>query len=223
MIFKALFSGKRSAIPASKLPIPDSFVDVFVGGRPSRSVTVESVGPKVLVTREALGRAGEMARFIYATPAGRFRFGTRIVGVSGQTTTFELPRQVELVAAASGAQKRSSVRLDALVPGYWRYAPNGKGVGEFAKGNVRDISRGGCSLIADRQFKLGQTVEVKLQLSSTGVPLVLLGEVMRAEPIPTSGKHSHGLRFQAVTAQEDHAIMEFINRRQAELRNRGLV
>jgi hypothetical protein len=40
--------------------------------------------------------------------------------------------------------------------------------------------------------------------------------------VPTSGKHSHGLRFQGVTPDEDRAILEFINKKQADLRSRGL-
>jgi hypothetical protein len=45
---------------------------------------------------------------------------------------------------------------------------------------------------------------------------------MRVEQIPTSGRFSHGMRFHGLTAEEDYAILDFINRRQAELRNRGL-
>jgi c-di-GMP-binding flagellar brake protein YcgR len=101
-------------------------------------------------------------------------------------------------------------------------APGGKGVGDFMKGSIRDISRGGCALIMDRMCKVGQTIEVKMTLSSTAPPLTVLGEVMRAEQVKTSGKFSHGLRFHGLTPVEDRAILEFINRRTSELRNRGL-
>jgi c-di-GMP-binding flagellar brake protein YcgR len=52
--------------------------------------------------------------------------------------------------------------------------------------------------------------------------VVLLGEVMRHDHIPTSGKHSHGLRFQGVRPEEEQAIVDFINKKQADLRSRGL-
>ena len=65
-------------------------------------------------------------------------------------------------------------------------------------------------------------VEVKMALRGDAAPLVTLGEVMRSEQIPTSGKHSHGLRFHGLRPDEDQAILEFINRRQAELRSRSL-
>lgn len=220
-MFKALFGGK-TAISPTKLPVVNSFVDVMVGGRAARSVTVEACGSKGIVTREVLGRAGEVAIIIYNTPAGRFRLQTRITGATASSTQFEFPKRVDLVGAAKGAQKRSSVRLDALVTGSWRFAPGGKGTGEFMRATIRDISRGGCALNTDRPLKLGTMVEVKLQLASGAPPITLLAEVMRHEEIKSSGKHSHGLRFHGVRPEEDHAIIEFINRKQAELRSRGL-
>ncbi|MDP9025733.1 MAG: PilZ domain-containing protein, partial [Candidatus Eremiobacteraeota bacterium] len=85
------------------------------------------------------------------------------------------------------------------------------------------ISRGGCSLICDRELKFGTEVEVQLPLRGGGAaPLALRGEVMRHEHIAQSGKHSHGLRFTGLRPDEDHAIIEFINRKQTDLRNRGL-
>ena len=220
-MLKSLFS-KTTLIPAAKLPQLHSFVDVMAGGRPARQVTVESIGPKGIVTRETLGKAGEVAIIVYQAQAGRFRAQTKIASTGNAMTTFEMPRKVSLIGAATGAQKRQSVRLDAIVSGHWRFAPKGIGSGDWAKGTIRDISRGGCSLIIDRGIKHHMQVEVRMQLRPEGEPLVLLGEVMRHEVIKTSGKHSHGLRFNGIRPAEDQAIVEFINRRQAELRSRGL-
>jgi hypothetical protein len=220
-MFKTLFGGKPS-VPAAKLPAPHTFVDVVVGGRQARSVTVESVGPRGIVTRDVLGRAGETAVILYTTTGGRYRASTKILAVNANNTHFDTPKRVELVGSTSGSQKRSSVRLDTLVPGHWRFAPGGKGSGEFHRATVRDISRGGCSLIVDRAIKGGTTVEVRIPLKPDSPPITLLGEVVRHQEIKASGKHSHGLRFHGVTPEEDHAIVDFINRKQAELRNRGL-
>ena len=222
MIFKSLFGGKGT-IPQSKLPQQNAFVDVIVGGRAARSVTVEACTAKGIVTRDVLGRQGEAATIIYTTPQGKFRMQTRIAGTSASSTQFEFPKKVDLVGAVTGSQKRSSVRLDTLVNGHWRFAPGGKGSGEFMRATIRDISRGGCALNTDRALKLGTMVEVKVVLRDGAPPLALLGEVMRHEEIKTSGKHSHGLRFHGVRPEEDHAIIEFINRKQADLRRRGLV
>ncbi len=220
-MLKAFFN-KSSSVPLSKLPQLHSFVDVIAGGRPVRQVTVESIGAKGIVTRDTLGKAGETAVIVYQSPAGRFRMQTKIAATGNATTTFELPRSVSLIGAATGGQKRQSVRLDAIVTGQWRFAPGGIGTGEWAKCSVRDISRGGCSLIIDRGLKNHAQVEVKIQLRPDAPELALLGEVMRHEVIKASGKHSHGLRFHGIRPAEDQAIVEFINRRLADLRSRGL-
>jgi hypothetical protein len=222
-MFKSLFGAKSSNVPHSKLPPLHSFVDVMVGGRPARNVTVDAVGPKGIVTKECLGRVGESAVIIYTAPDGRFRMHTKIASATAATTQFDTTAKVSLIGAATASQKRSSVRLDTLVTGAWRFAPGGVGTGEFARGTIRDISRGGCSLICERAMKLGTKLEVQLPLRSGGAaPVVLLGEVMRHDHIPTSGKHSHGLRFQGVRPEEEQAIVDFINKKQADLRSRGL-
>jgi c-di-GMP-binding flagellar brake protein YcgR len=221
VIFKSLFGNSKKTIPEDKLPALHSFVDVTVGGRAARSVSVEEAGPGRLVLGDVVGRKGERGVFVYQNALGKFRFPATILEVRGGKTYFDMPAKIE--ALGGGAhQKRSSVRLDTLLSGHWRMAPSGKGVGEFMRGSIRDISRGGCSLITDRLCKAGQTLEVKVALSSNAPPLVVLGEVMRVEQVPTSGKYSHGLRFQGLTAGEDRAILDFINRRTAELRSRGL-
>ena len=222
MILKGLF-GARTPVTSANLPQLNSFVEVIVGGRSARSVSVESIGPKGIVTSETLGRVGEAALIVYTTPNGRFRAQTKIVAATGGTTTFETPKKVDTPGGAGeGMQKRQNVRLDTLVSGHWRLAPGGKGVGEFARGTIRDISRGGCSLITERAVKQGQMVEVRMSLRPDGHPITLLGEVVRYQEIRSSGRHSHGLRFHGVHPEEDQAIVEFINRKQAELRSRGL-
>ncbi len=222
-MFKSLFRGKSAVVPASKLPQAHSLIDVIVDGRSARQVMVDEVDAKGVVTKECLGRVGETAVLVYGAIAGRFRAETKIVSTTAQTTRFEIPRSTRLVGAATAPQKRSSMRMDTLAPGQWRFAPSGVGTGEFLRGTIRDISRGGCSLICERQLKLGTAVEVRIALrSGTSEPVTLLAEVMRHEHIAQSGKHSHGLRFQGIRPEEDQAIVEYINRKQADLRNRGL-
>ena len=221
-MFRSLFGAKTPELPLSKLPQLNTFIDVIVGGRASHSVTVEAVSAKGITTKECLGRVGESAIIVYTAVVGRYRAQTKIVGATSTTTQFDAPHNLRLIGASTGEQKRSSVRLDTLVTGGWRFATGGIGSGEFTRGTVRDISRGGCSLICERGLKLGTKVEVQLPLKSGTPPLMLLGEVMRHEVIPSSGKHSHGLRFSGIRPDEDQAIAEFINRKQSDLRNRGL-
>lgn len=220
-MFKSLF-GRGADVDPNKLPQLNSFIDALVGGRPARQAAVEAVSVKGVKTSGVLGRSGETAILVYTTPTGRYRMETKVTVVSSSSTQFEASRRVSLIGANSDGQKRQSVRLDALVSGEWRFAPRGIGTGEFAKATIRDISRGGCSLILDRELKLQTAVEVRMKLRPEGEPLTLLGEVMRHEKIQTSGKYSHGLRFQGIRPGEDQAIIDFINRRQADLRSRGL-
>lgn len=224
-MLKGLFSGKSGVLPLAKLPQLHSFVDVIVGGRAMRQVTVEAVGAKGITTSEAtLGSVGESAVLVYQAPSGRYRCSTKIAAIGQSKTTFDMPRKVSLIGTSTGggSQQRKSVRLDAIVMGTWRFAPNGIGHGSFEKATLRDISRGGCSLIIDRGLRKGQQVEVQMQLKPDGPTFTFFGEVMRVETIKTSGKHSHGLRFQGIRPDEDQAIVEFINRKQSELRSRGL-
>lgn len=222
MILRSLFgsTGKNKPIPEESLPALHSFVDVSVAGRATRSVPVEDLTARSVVVGEVLGRTGERGAFVYETFAGKFRFGSNIVEVRDGMTVFALPPKVESVAGA--AQKRSSMRLDALISGSWRFAPGGNPVGEFMRANIRDISRGGCALISDRECRVGQMLEVRLNLRSMQAPLTVLAEVMRVSQVPTSGKFSHGLRFHGLQRDGDVAIVEFINTRLAELRSRGL-
>ncbi len=222
MLFKSLFrvGAKTKSVPEERLPVLHSFIDVTVMGRSARSVSVEEIGPDAIVVGDIVGRAGERAAFVYQNPAGRFRFGTTVDQVKDGMTYFKMPERIE--ALGGGAQKRSSVRMDVLIAGLWRLTNNGKGTGEFLKGNIRDISRGGCALILDRACKVGQLLEVKMNIRADAPPLTVLGEVMRVEVVQTSGKHSHGLRFHGLTPDEDRAILEFINKKQADLRSRGL-
>ena len=221
-MFKGRF-GRAVVLPPEKLPQLHSIVDVLAGGRPSRQVMVESITSKEIVTKDCIGRVGEPAVIVYGAVAGRFRAETKIVAASATSTRFAMPRKLSAIALPRGGQKRSSVRLDTLVSGAWRLAPKGTGVGPFARATIRDISRGGCSLICERELRIGAEVEVELELQpGGGPPLAMISEVMRHEHLERSGKHCYGLRFTSVTAAADHAIVEFINRKQTDLRNRGL-
>lgn len=223
MIFKSIFrsSQPKISVPEEQMPVLHSFVDVSVSGRRMRSVAVEEISDQHIAVGDAIGRAGERGAFVYQNSSGKFRFGATILQVKNGFTYFTLPKKVEALGGGS-AQKRASVRMDTLLAGTWRMAPDGVGVGEFMKGSIRDISCGGCALITDRQCKVGQWLEVRINLKSDAQPLTLVGEIKRCEVVPTSGKFSHGLRFHALTPEEDKAIREFIHRRQTELRNRGL-
>lgn len=223
MILRSIFGRRSGPLPAEKLPQLHAFIDLAVGGRTLCQAVVEAIDARGILVGAALGKAGEQATMIYMTSVGRFKAKARIIALEGPNTLIALPTSATMVGAAGGgAQKRQSVRMDALVSGAWRFAPGDKGTGDFTKCSIRDISRSGCSVILDRELRLGMKIEVRLHLNTSSQPLTLLAEVMRHELIEQSGKHSHGVRFQGVHPDEDQAILDFIHRRQSELRNRGL-
>ncbi|GAC1544771.1 MAG: hypothetical protein NVS2B17_26300 [Candidatus Velthaea sp.] len=211
----------------AKLPALHAFVDISMPRGLSGSVSIDAIAPKTIATAVVPGlTVGSVAIFVYTNPAGKFRFATKCIAITGSQAIFDLPKSIETLQRASGAgdgaQKRTTVRLDTTVPAQWRYASGGKGNGEFMRGSLTDISRSGASLISDREISKGSQVEVRLALNSDSAPLMLLSEVMRTSKIERSGKHSLGLRFHGMSQADDRAVMEFINKRQAERRSRGL-
>ncbi|HZO92318.1 MAG TPA: PilZ domain-containing protein [Candidatus Baltobacteraceae bacterium] len=204
----------------SKLPQLNAFVDLTVaGGGPRGSVCVEAMDARAITVSALPGlRAGATGIFNYHNAAGTFRFSSKCVGLH-RTARFAIPAKIESVG---GATQRSAVRIDATVQAQWRFAPNGKAMGEYVRSSLTDISRTGASLISERDLKTGTSLEVRFAISSGAAPLVVLGEVMRSAKLETAAKYSLGLRFHGVTPEQDRAIVEFINKRLAERRSRGL-
>ena len=223
MLFRALgFKPKVDASLRHRLPALNSFVDIHLAKvlRPA-SVCVETIGASAFQTSTPPGlTAGMGAVFSYSTDQGKYRFAAKCSAIKGPHATFAMPSRIEEVQKFGG-QKRASVRLDTTVPGQWRFAPAGKGIGTLSKGSITDISRTGASLIIDRELHQGTQVELQVSLNTT-TPMSFLGEVKRVQKIPASGKVSHGLMFHGIRPDEDKKIMEFINKRQAERRSRGL-
>jgi hypothetical protein len=207
-----------------KLPNVNSFVDLtMTGGGPRGSVCLEGISDRTLTVGSLPGtKIGATGVFSYSNVVGRFRFSAKCVGLKGPNALFALPERVETLQVFSGAAQRNAVRIDATVPAQWRFAPAGRGHGDYVRASLTDISRSGSSLIVDREMKKGTSLELRFALSTAVAPLVLLAEVMRSSAVEGTKKVSLGLRFQGVKPEEDRAIMEFINRRQAERRNRGL-
>ncbi|MBV8580976.1 MAG: PilZ domain-containing protein [Candidatus Eremiobacteraeota bacterium] len=207
-----------------KLPAVNAFVELMMTGNgPRGSVCVESLNDRTFTVTALPGvKPGGTGVFSYQNPVGKFRFSSKCAGLRGNAAVFVTPERIETIQVFSGAQKRAAVRIDATVPAQWRFAPSGKGTGDYVRASLTDISRSGASLIVDREVKRGTFLEFRFGISTAAAPLVLLGEVMRTSKIETSGKNSLGLRFHGLKPDEDRAIMEFINKRQAERRNRGL-
>ena len=226
MVMRALgFKSKPSgAALKAKLPAANSFVDLSVpGGRGTASVCVEQIDSKGFTCTAAPDvKPGSVAVFVYSGEGGKYRFNAKCNSIRGEHAAFDLPKSIETLAKFGGSQQRQTVRLDAVVPAHWRAAQGGQGRGEFVRASLTDISRSGASLIIGHELARGTQVEVRFTLNSEASPVTLLCEVMRTSKIGTAGKVSLGLKFHGIRPEDDRAIMEFINKRQAERRSRGL-
>ena len=207
-----------------KLPQVNSFVELtMTRGGPRGSVCLEGLNDRNLTVGGLPGtKPGDTGVFSYANPVGRFRFSSKCIELRGGTAVFAVPDRVETLQVFSGAQKRTAVRIEATVPAQWRIALEGQGIGDYARGSLTDISRSGASLMVDREVKNGACIEIRFALPATATPLVMRCEVVRSSDIETTKRLSLGLRFQGPTPDDERAIMEFINKRQADRRNRGL-
>jgi hypothetical protein len=225
MGFLGLF-GKKA--PSGKqlremLPSLHSFVDVNVRNGPKGSVCFENAGPTTFATSVLPGMSpGQQVIFNYSNSGGKFRFNAAVKAVDAKQATFGLPGKIETVQRFGGSVKRTNVRIDTTVSVQWRYGSTGQIQGEWQKGVLSDISRTGSSLSTDKIIKTGNLIELKIPLAHDGDPINVKADARRVDKIEGTAKYNVGLSFHPLKAEHEKAIIEFINRRQVDLRNRGL-
>jgi c-di-GMP-binding flagellar brake protein YcgR len=205
------------------LPALHSFVDVAVKNGPKGSICFENAGTKTFLTSALDGMAaGQSVNFLYSNAHGRYRFTATVTATDGKQATFAMPARIDTVKKFTGAHKRTTARIDTTVAMMWRYAQVGKIATEWQKAVVSDISRTGCSLATDKAIKVGNTLELKLPLRAGGGDVELRAEAMRVDTIAATKKFSVGLKFSSGQPDAERAVLDYINRRQTDLRGRGL-
>jgi len=222
-VFRVFGFAKKDPGIRAKMPRLHALLTVIrAGGTPATGALAE-LGPESFRVESSLpGVPGAIYVMTYQTESGKHRFAAKCLSVGEDGMRFAYPRSIDKLVGPGQTAGRQTLRLQTTVRGEWRLAKGGKGEGRFARGSVGDISRSGASLITDAQLHAGSEVELKLLLSALSEPLVLLAEVVRSAPAGASRKTLHGLHFMGLTANDDRTIMEYINRRQAERRARGL-
>jgi len=221
------FLGIKKAPPAKQLremlPSLHSFVDVSVRSGPKGSVCFENAGVKTFMTSVLPGMSpGQQVVFSYQNTGGKYRFNTVVKAADAKQATFDIPGKIETVQKFGGSAKRSNVRIDTTVNVQWRYASDGKIESEWQKGVLSDISRAGSSLATEKTIKVGHKLELKMALTPNGQPTVARADAKRVGKIANTSKFNVGLAFQALKPDAERAVIDFINRRQVDLRNRGL-
>jgi hypothetical protein len=206
------------------LPSLHSFVEVTVRNGPKGSVCFENAGATSFATSVLPGMSpGQQASFNYQNTAGHYRFVASVKAVDAKQATFALPGKIETLKKFGGSAKRTNVRIDTTVTIQWRYSSEGKIESEWQKGILSDISRTGSSLSTDKVIKTGNILELKIPLGGADAqPLLVRADARRVDKIEGTAKYNVGLSFHPLKAEHDRAIIEFINRRQVDLRNRGL-
>jgi c-di-GMP-binding flagellar brake protein YcgR len=205
------------------MPSLHSFVDIAVRNGPKGSVCFENAGLKTFATSVLPGMsAGQQVSFNYSNTGGKYRFSTAVKAVDAKQATFELPGKIETVQKFGGTRKRTTVRIDTTVTVQWRYSSTGKIESEWQKGVLSDISRTGSSLTTDRTIKVGNILELKIPLAGDAPPTTVRADARRVDKIEGTAKFNVGLAFHPLKPEADRAIIDFINRRQVDLRNRGL-
>lgn len=204
------------------LPAIHSFVECVVRDGPKGQICFEGAGIKTITTTALDGmQPGQLAIVSYTNTSGKYSFQSHVVGINGKQATLELPGQIKTLQKFAGARQRNAVRVDTTVNVTWRFTPSGKIATDYQKATLSDLSTGGAQLTVDRELKAGMKVDCQVPLSPAGPPVLIQGEVRRTDKT-RSGKFNAGLRFVGLSAEAQQAIVDFINRRQADLRSRGL-
>src|SRR5665213_1778490 len=133
----------------------NSFVDLTItGGGPRGSVCVETLTERSMGVGALPGtKPGGTGVFSYSNAVGRFRFSAKCVELRGGNAFFAIPERIETLQIFSGASQRTAVRIDATVPAQWRFAPSGKGSGDYVRGSLTDISRSARSAIGPGRWR----------------------------------------------------------------------
>jgi c-di-GMP-binding flagellar brake protein YcgR len=222
--FFSFLGFKRAPSPKqmkAMLPSIHQFVDVAVKNGPKGSICFENAGAKTFLTSTIPGMsAGQQVIFNYQTASGKYRFTAAVKSIADKQATFELPAKIDTVQKFAGAKKRTNVRIDTTMQVQWRYAPAGKIETEWQKGTLSDLSRTGSSLAVEREVKTGTIVELKISLGSETV--ATRADARRVDKIAGKDRYTVGLAFHPLKPEAEKAIVEFINRRQVDLRSRGL-
>lgn len=218
---QALGIGKKSPQQLrAMLPQTHAQIDVMVRGGSKGQVFFEGSTLKTFTTSALPGlTVGATVVFSYKTASGRYRFSAPCVKLAPPQAIFDMPASIQQLEKFA-VVKRTNVRLDTTTTCQWRFAPTGKIETDYRPGSITDISRSGASLIIERELKAGTQLELKIALGAA--PVAFRGEVKRIVKVENTNKTSHGVQFAPLTPAQDKAIIEFINRRQTDLRNRGL-
>jgi hypothetical protein len=163
------FVSSKSPGPApgantAALPLANDFVNVIVPGMRTQSVPVEDINSETLVIRRMAGIVlGTAAIFDFRNGYGHFRFTAHCRETNANYTIVAVPAEIREIERFG----ESPNRLATLVKVRWRYAPDGKGNGNFINDTMIGLNLEGGSLLFVRDLRPGTLIEVEIQLEGS--------------------------------------------------------
>jgi PilZ domain len=136
------------------------------------------------------------------------------------SATIQRPAEIRTLDSYLGARQRAGVRVQLTLAVRWRFMGNGL-VGEYRAGTVNDLSRNGMQMTSDFALTIGDQIDVGLPVRKDGSVVTVIGVVRRVEKL-SSGKTLAGVELLRVAPNLEAEIVGFLNRRQIDLRKRGL-
>jgi uncharacterized protein (TIGR02266 family) len=120
-------------------------------------------------------------------------------------------RNVEVLAQPTGAERRTSVRVDLEIEVGLETDSN------FYTGLTQDISTGGLFVATHRLRPIGERLVLKFGLPNTQGAIVVEGEVrwLREAGAHTDAPSGMGLKFLNLSAQARMAIASFLKKRES--------
>ena len=164
------------------LPATHSFVTFVVrGGGPEGRICFEGATQKTFRTTKIAGMVpGQNGVFTYTNAIGKFTFAARIVSVTDDQAVFNLPNDVKTLARTAGPERRAEPRVDTTISAEWRFKPVGKIVGTWTRVTISDLSRTSANMTAERDFKVNDSIEVRMTLDA-GQTIVVDAATVRSK------------------------------------------
>lgn len=146
---------------------------------------------------------------------GRFR-ATAVVVKRVKGTVPQL--LLRLTSAWQRTQERNFVRIQVLLDATYAIYENDQ-LQAASPCTVRDLSGGGCLILAEEQLEEKTKVRVMMNLDKDFVEVD--GLIVRAMSMDHS--FAYGISFLDIKEKERQTIIQYVFRRQVELRRKGLV
>ncbi len=142
------------------------------------------------------------------------------LGVVARRYVDRLPiLQIDVSQPWERIQERDFVRVDVLLAAKYSRVLDGKPEGSRT-GQVTNISGGGVLLVTDQPLAVGERVWLAFKVDDT--LLETLGSVRRVEAVPDAG-YGSGVAFENIDDKSRQVIIQFVFKRQLELKRKGLV